>query len=102
MGLVRPVLLAPWLCQVSRIVGGPNHHTLLRVGQKNSGDISGKRCVSTGVAGYMPAVDPHVCEVVNGSEMEQETVRPILRIHPERAAVPHNGVERRVPNPAGG
>lgn len=95
-----PVLLAPWLFQVVRVIDRPYHQDLLRRLGKHIGDIGAEGRVATPVLGHQMPVHPHPGGVVHRTEMQQQAFTRGLR-GAEATPVPEDPVETRVADTAG-
>jgi hypothetical protein len=98
-----PVLLAPGLAEVGRIVVGPDHHCLLDAREdvdERVGDIGAERRVASLMADDQRAVDPDRGRPVHRSEVEEEALAMGQRRGFERPAVPATAVKAGVADPA--
>src|SRR5678815_3081953 len=98
MRLELPVLLAARLTEVVGVVLGKYGHRLSSRVVQRSGDVRLERRVAPFVSRDVAAVDPHLCDIIDRTEVQEHTLAfcPDLEV----ALIPAGRVERRVRNAA--
>src|ERR671921_1580313 len=98
LGLLFPVLLAPWDGHVSTGVFGPHYDDVLPgFACQGMRHVGGERRVSALVEGYLRTVHPDRRAIVHGAEMKQDPLVSRGRVL-ESAGVPDDVVKGRLPD----
>src|SRR5687767_5846114 len=100
MWIQLPVLLAPRLGEIPRIVLRAYNDCLLPGVRQEVGDIGREGSVTAFVTGNDTTVDPHRRSIVDSAKVEDHSLSGASGGHFEGSPVPANPVEARVSDAA--
>lgn len=99
MRVLLQILLTSRLSGIGGEVFGPHHENLFSIVLEHFGHIRAERGVPALVPDHEAPVDPHLCSIVDRAEVQQQPLTGAA-VGLEGTAVPHDPVERPVPDSA--